>query len=83
MALLDLKDPSKVLYRSRDYVLHPKKSYETCGYVPTVTVSCAAIADAPTGRIAIYYGAADTYTALAFCQVDELIAYLKANSETF
>jgi len=83
VALLDLEDPSRVLYRSRDYVLHPEKSYETSGFVPNVTFPCAAIADAPTGRIAIYYGAADTYTALAFCQVDELIAYLKANSETF
>jgi len=39
--------------------------------------------DAETGRIAIYYGAADTYTAIAFCQVDEIIAYMKANSEVF
>jgi beta-1,4-mannooligosaccharide/beta-1,4-mannosyl-N-acetylglucosamine phosphorylase len=39
--------------------------------------------DAASGRIALYYGAADTYTALAFCQVDELIDYIKKNSEVF
>jgi len=79
--LLDLEDPSKVLLRTRDYLLTPETQYETVGFVPNVIFPCAAIADAASGRIAIYYGAADTYTALAFCQVDELLAYMKANSE--
>ena len=82
-ALLDLDDPSRVLYRTRDYIMTPEKEYETVGFVPNVAFPCAAIADAPTGRIVLYYGAADTYTALAFCQVDELLAYLKENSEVF
>jgi beta-1,4-mannooligosaccharide/beta-1,4-mannosyl-N-acetylglucosamine phosphorylase len=81
--LLDLEDPSKVLYRTRDYLMTPEKDYETVGFVPNVAFPCAAIADAPTGRIVLYYGAADTYTALAFCQVDEVLEYLKANSEVF
>lgn len=80
-ALLDLDDPSRVLYRTRDYLLGPEAPYETTGYVPNVAFPCAAIVDAPTGRIALYYGAADTYTALAFCQVDELLDYLKENSD--
>jgi beta-1,4-mannooligosaccharide/beta-1,4-mannosyl-N-acetylglucosamine phosphorylase len=82
-ALLDLDDPSRVLYRTCDYLLTPEKEYETDGFVPNVAFPCAAIADAPTGRIALYYGAADSYTALAFCQVDELLDYLKQNSEVF
>jgi beta-1,4-mannooligosaccharide/beta-1,4-mannosyl-N-acetylglucosamine phosphorylase len=41
---------------------------------------CAALSDASTGRIAIYYGAADTVTALAFTQVDELISFIGSNS---
>jgi len=81
--LLDLEDPSRVLYRTRDYLMTPEKDYETVGFVPNVAFPCAAIADAPTGRIVLYYGAADTYTALAFCQVDEVLAYLKENSEVF
>ncbi len=83
VVLLDLEDPSKVLYRTRDYLMTPEKDYETVGFVPNVAFPCAAIADAPTGRIVLYYGAADTYTALAFCQVDEVLAYLKGNSEVF
>jgi len=79
--ILDINKPWKVLYRTRDYLLTPEKLYEVTGFVPNVTFPCANIYDAETGRIAIYYGAADTYTALAFAQVDELIDYIKKNSE--
>ena len=34
-------------------------------------------ADPETGRITIYYGAADTVTGLAFTTVDELFAYMR------
>jgi beta-1,4-mannooligosaccharide/beta-1,4-mannosyl-N-acetylglucosamine phosphorylase len=79
--ILDINEPWKVKYRAGDYLLTPEKEYETAGFVPNVTFPCANIYDAPTGRIAIYYGAADTYTALAFCQIDELISFIKKNHE--
>ena len=79
--ILDLDQPSKVLYRTRDYLLTPEKDYESVGFVPNVVFPCANLFDADTGRIAIYYGAADTYTAIAFTQVDVLIQYVKNNSE--
>ncbi|MGE5798348.1 MAG: glycosylase [Ignavibacteria bacterium] len=82
-AILDINNPAEVLYRTRDYLLTPEKEYETTGFVPNVTFPCANLYDAETGRIAVYYGAADTYTAVAFTQVDELIKYIKANSEVF
>jgi beta-1,4-mannooligosaccharide/beta-1,4-mannosyl-N-acetylglucosamine phosphorylase len=82
-ALLDLEDPQKVLLRSRDYLLTPEKRYETVGFVPNVSFPCATLQDADTGRIAIYYGAADSYTAVAFTQVDELLAHLENNSHLF
>jgi beta-1,4-mannooligosaccharide/beta-1,4-mannosyl-N-acetylglucosamine phosphorylase len=80
-ALLDLERPAKVLYRTRDYLLTPEKSYETTGFVPNVTFPCATIQDAATGRIVIYYGAADNYVAVAYTQVDELCNFIKYNSE--
>ena len=49
------------------------------GDVPNVVFPCAALADAETGRIAIYYGGADTVVALAFTTVDETVAYIKAH----
>ena len=80
-AILDIDRPAKVLYRTRDYLLTPEQPYETTGFVPNVAFPCATLHDAETGRIAIYYGAADTYTAVAYAQIDELIAYVKGNSE--
>jgi len=79
-ALLDLEDPSKVLHRTRGYLLTPETDYETTGFVPNVCFPCAALCDAPTGRIAIYYGAADTYSAIAFGMVDEIVERIKADS---
>jgi beta-1,4-mannooligosaccharide/beta-1,4-mannosyl-N-acetylglucosamine phosphorylase len=80
-ALTDTDEPWKVVYRSAPYLLSPQELYECVGDVPNVAFPCAALADAPTGRIAIYYGGADTVTCLAFAQVDELIQYVKSNSE--
>lgn len=82
-AILDIDQPWKVLYRTNRYLLAPEMPYEMIGKVPNVVFPCAAIFDAPTGRIAIYYGGADTYTCLAFTQVDELIDFIKKNSEVF
>lgn len=79
-ALLDINHPWKVLFRTEPYLLHPQSNYEQVGDVPNVAFPCAALADPVTGRIAIYYGGADTVTCLAFCQVDELIIFVKNNS---
>lgn len=80
-ALLDIDEPWKVLYRSSPYLMSPQTLYECAGDVPNVTFPCAALVDAPTGRIAIYYGAADTVTGLCFCQVDEVIEFVKKHSK--
>ncbi len=80
-ALLDLDQPWKVIYRTAPYLLSPQELYECVGDVPNVVFPCAALCDAETGRIAIYYGGADTVTCMAFTQVDELIPFIKANSE--
>ncbi|OKP94361.1 glycoside hydrolase family 130 protein [Paenibacillus sp. P46E] len=76
-ALLDLDQPWKVKARSRNYILGPEMLYECVGDVPNVTFPCAALTDSATGRIAIYYGCADTVTGLAFTTVDELLKYMK------
>jgi beta-1,4-mannooligosaccharide/beta-1,4-mannosyl-N-acetylglucosamine phosphorylase len=80
-ALLDLEKPWKVIYRSKDYLLNPRAIYECVGDVPNVVFPCASLQDSATGRIAIYYGCADTVTGLAFCYADEVFDYLKHNSE--
>ncbi len=78
LALLDPEEPWKVIHRSPNHVFGPEAAYETAGAVPNVVFPCAALCDAATGRVAIYYGAADTDTGLAFAHIDELIAYVLA-----
>ncbi len=80
-ALLDIDQPWKVIARTKPYLLNPRTQYECVGDVPNVVFPCAALTDATTGRIAIYYGCADTVTGLAFCQADELIEFINRNSE--
>lgn len=80
-ALLDRKQPWKPVKRAREYLVSPQKLYECVGDVPNVTFPCASIVDADTGRIAIYYGCADTCTGLCFTTVDDVIDYLMDNSQ--
>jgi beta-1,4-mannooligosaccharide/beta-1,4-mannosyl-N-acetylglucosamine phosphorylase len=79
-ALLDLDQPWKVMYRTAPYLMGPRELYERIGDTPNVVFPCAALVDAPTNRLAIYYGAADTATCLAFAKCDELIEFIKSNS---
>ena len=58
----------------------PWETYECMGDVPNVVFPCATLTDAATGRIAIYYGCADSYVGLAFTTADEAVEYIKANS---
>ena len=79
-ALLDIDEPWKVKYRTKDYIMAPLTQYECMGDVPNVVFPCATLSDAATGRITIYYGCADTVTGMAFTTVDELLNYVKENS---
>ena len=79
-ALLDLDQPWKVIARSKAYILAPYEIYECVGDVPNVVFPCATLTDAETGRIAIYYGCADTVTGLAFTTADDLLKYIKENA---
>ena len=81
-AILDLENPSKVLYRCENFLLTPEEWYEERGFVPNVTFPCATIHDSESGKIAIYYGCADSYVGLAFTKLDEIVAYIKDHSVT-
>jgi predicted GH43/DUF377 family glycosyl hydrolase len=64
VAVLDLEDPTKVLYRSRRPVLEPELSHETEGVVPGVVFPTATDLRGD-GRLDVYYGCADTVVAAA------------------
>ncbi|WP_416147209.1 glycosylase [Salipaludibacillus sp. HK11] len=80
-AILDIDEPSKVKYRCKTFVLTPEEWYEERGFVNNVIFPCATLTDDETGRIAIYYGSADTYVGLAYTQVDEIVDFIKENHE--
>ena len=79
-ALLDLDQPWKVIARSHPYILSPQTYYECVGDVPNVAFPCAALVDSTTGKLALYYGGADTVVAVAFGYVQELVQFTKDNS---
>ena len=81
-AILDRDEPSKVLHRCNTFLLTPEEWYEERGFVPNVCFPCATLQDAATGRIAVYYGAADSYVGLAFTTADEVVDYIFAHDET-
>lgn len=78
--LLDLDEPWRVIARAEPYLLSPQMLYECVGDVQNVVFPTAALVDGATGRMAIYYGAADTVTALAFAYVHEVVDWVKANT---
>jgi predicted GH43/DUF377 family glycosyl hydrolase len=62
-ALLDFKDPTKVLDRQSEPILKPELDWEIKGHVPRVVFSCG---QADLGdRLLVYYGAADTVIGVA------------------
>ena len=75
--ITDINEPWKVLHRADCYLLSPRETYEFVGDVPNVVFPCAALADSDTGRIAVYYGGADTVVGLAFTTVDEVVNFIK------
>ncbi|MFK5973450.1 MAG: glycoside hydrolase family 130 protein [Flavobacteriaceae bacterium] len=79
-ALLDEKEPHKVNYRTQPYLMAPAENYEQVGDVPNVIFPCAALHSLEEDKLALYYGAADTVTALAFGRISEIIAFTKQNS---
>jgi beta-1,2-mannobiose phosphorylase / 1,2-beta-oligomannan phosphorylase len=60
---LDLKNPSKILYRSPEPIFEPEKDYEKSGYIENVVFTCGAIEK--DGLYYVYYGAADRVIGVA------------------
>ena len=79
-ALLDLDRPWKVIARADPYLLTPSTPYECVGNVPNVVFPCGALIDAPSGRLALYYGSADTVVSVAFGNIREIVDFVKNNA---
>jgi predicted GH43/DUF377 family glycosyl hydrolase len=73
-ALLDLKNPKKVIAKSKKPILAPKKSYEIKGLVPNVTFPGGAVI--VKDKLFVYYGAADKSIAMANVNLNSLLKEL-------
>lgn len=77
--LLDLKNPLKILGRTKDFIMEPETEFELNGYYNGCVF--------PTGNMIIdetlyvYYGAADKYVCVATCDVNELLTFIMENTE--
>jgi predicted GH43/DUF377 family glycosyl hydrolase len=69
-----LKNPSKVLHRTPDWIMQPEQDYEIKGYYRGCVFPCGKVVI--DGMLFVYYGAADKYVGLATCRLDELLEYL-------
>jgi len=70
--LLDLDDPTQVLYRGSHPIIMPEQPYETSGFVPNV-VFLNGMVPGDAGDLLLYYAACDETTCLAHCKLDDLI----------
>lgn len=75
--LLDLKDPTKILYRSKTPILEPEEDYENNGHKWGVVYSCGAVVK--EGELFVYYGGADKYVCVASIKLKTLLDDLKEN----
>ena len=69
--LLDLKDPSIIIYRSSSFVLEPSEEYENSGFKPGVVYLSGAVVKGT--KLLLYYGASDSYVCVASCELDEML----------
>lgn len=73
--LLDLSDPTKVLYRSQSPILEPEESYENDGFKAGVIYPCGAVIIDKT--LYVYYGSADSYVCAATANLEEFLKELR------
>jgi predicted GH43/DUF377 family glycosyl hydrolase len=77
--LLDLKDPTKVLARSKKPILEPTTWYENDGLKSGVIYPCGAVII--KDRLFVYYGGADMLVCVASVKLNGFLDELSANHQ--
>lgn len=78
-ALLDLKEPQKIIARTTTPLIVPKEIYERYGMVPNVIFPSGALIQKDV--LWIYYSAADSVVAAATVKLQELLRFLMRGSQ--
>lgn len=74
--LLDLKDPLKIIGRTKTTLLNPQENYELHGEVPNIVFPSGVRAD--KDNLYLYYGAADTSCCMASFDLKKLLKEMMA-----
>lgn len=77
--LLDLENPTQVLYRTQKPILAPTEWYENHGFKAGVAYPCGAVIKDDT--LFVYYGGADSYVCVATAPLHEFLYHLKNQEE--
>lgn len=73
--LLDFEDPAKVIARTTEALLVPETQYDRHGFVPDVVFPTGIVQQDDV--IVLFYGAADTFTAVVELSCEEILASLE------
>lgn len=74
LALLSLKDPTKVIARSSSFIFEPQEDYEHVGQIPHVVFPCGSVVRKDT--LFLYYGGADSVVGVATASLSQLLEIL-------
>jgi predicted GH43/DUF377 family glycosyl hydrolase len=77
--MLDINNPSKVLYRSKDPIISPDEHYENGGFKAGVVYPCGAVIK--DNELFVYYGGADSYLNGASQNLDKFLHQIKHDQE--
>jgi predicted GH43/DUF377 family glycosyl hydrolase len=80
LALFDLERPEVCLRRGDSWIFGPEAPYERGGDVNDVVFPCGQVIGDDGDTIRLYYGAADSYMALATGSIRKLLSWLEQNS---
>lgn len=75
VALLDLKNPTKIIGRTDNPIFKPETAYEKEGHVRNVVFPCGAVLLRKT--LFVYYGGGDQVVGVATVNIDDLLRVLK------
>ncbi len=77
--LLDLENPTKVLFRTNSPIIEPVENYENDGFKAGVVYPCGAVA--VKDNLHVYYGGADTVVCAATADLPNFLKDMKRNKE--
>ncbi len=71
LAVFDLDDPRKLIYRHPEPILEPGEEYEKKGDVSNVIFTCGTVEK--DGQLLVYYGGADTVIGVAYADMKDIL----------